>query len=116
MADIGVIGAGSWGIALSVLLSNNGHHVKVWSALEDEIKMLTLNHEHKDKLPGVILSDKISFTVDADRHAVLRFYAERHPIWNAREDNGFEVTWDPVEHLLLWKGTFRKGERIEVKL
>lgn len=64
MADIGVIGAGSWGIALSVLLSNNGHHVKVWSALEDEIKMLTLNHEHKDKLPGVILSDKISFTVD----------------------------------------------------
>ena len=64
MADIGVIGAGSWGIALSVLLSNNGHRVKVWSALEDEIKMLTLNHEHKDKLPGVILSDKISFTID----------------------------------------------------
>ena len=64
MADIGVIGAGSWGIALSVLLSNNGHNVKVWSALEDEIKMLQLNHEHKDKLPGVILSNKISFTVD----------------------------------------------------
>lgn len=64
MANVGVIGAGSWGIALSVLLSNNGHRVKVWSALEDEIKMLTLNHEHKDKLPGVILSDKISFTVD----------------------------------------------------
>ena len=60
--------------------------------------------------------NKISFTVDADRHAVLRFYAERHPIWNAREDNGFEVTWDPVEHLLLWKGIFRKGGRIEVKL
>ena len=64
MADIGVIGAGSWGIALSVLLSNNGHNVKVWSALEDEIKMLSLHREHKDKLPGVSLSDKISFTVD----------------------------------------------------
>lgn len=64
MAEIGVIGAGSWGIALSVLLSNNGHNVKVWSALEDEIKMLQENHEHKDKLPGVILSDKITFTVD----------------------------------------------------
>ena len=44
MADIGVIGAGSWGIALSVLLSNNGHTVKVWSALEDEIKMLSFEN------------------------------------------------------------------------
>ena len=64
MANIGVIGAGSWGIALSVLLSNNGHEVKVWSIIEDEIKMLNENHEHKDKLPGVILSDKITFTTD----------------------------------------------------
>lgn len=64
MANIGVIGAGSWGIALSVLLSNNGHEVKVWSIIEDEIKMLKENHEHKDKLPGVILSDKITFTTD----------------------------------------------------
>lgn len=64
MADIGVIGAGSWGIALAVLLSNNGHTVKVWSIIEDEIKMLQENHEHKDKLPGVILSENITFTSD----------------------------------------------------
>ena len=66
MANIGVIGAGSWGIALSVLLSNNGHQVKVWSIIEEEIKMLNEYHEHKDKLPGVILSDKISFTTDLE--------------------------------------------------
>lgn len=66
MANIGVIGAGSWGIALSVLLSNNGHQVKVWSIIEEEIKMLNECHEHKDKLPGVILSDKISFTTDLE--------------------------------------------------
>ena len=64
MAKIGVIGAGSWGIALSALLSNNGHDVKVWSIIEEEIKMLSEHHEHKDKLPGVILSDKITFTTD----------------------------------------------------
>ncbi len=64
MARIGVIGAGSWGIALSVLLSNNGHGVKVWSIIEEEIKMLNEHHEHKDKLPGVILSDKITFTTE----------------------------------------------------
>lgn len=64
MANIGVIGAGSWGIALSVLLSNNGHDVKVWSIIEEEIKMLSETHEHKDKLPGVTLSEKITFTTD----------------------------------------------------
>ncbi len=64
MANIGVIGAGSWGIALSVLLSNNGHDVKVWSIIEEEIKMLSENHEHKDKLPGVTLSEKITFTTN----------------------------------------------------
>ena len=64
MAKIGIIGAGSWGIALSVLLHNNGHEVTVWSALENEIAMLRAEHEHKDKLPGVKLSEEIAFTVD----------------------------------------------------
>lgn len=64
MAKIGMIGAGSWGIALSVLLANNGHEVLVWSIIEDEIKMLKEHHEHKDKLPGVILSDRITYTND----------------------------------------------------
>lgn len=62
MAKIGMIGAGSWGIALSVLLSNNGHEVQVWSIIEDEIRMLNQYHEHKDKLPGVKLSEKVTFT------------------------------------------------------
>lgn len=64
MAKIGMIGAGSWGIALSVLLHNNGHEITVWSALTDEIAMLTAAHEHKDKLPGVKLSEDIVFTTD----------------------------------------------------
>lgn len=64
MAKIGMIGAGSWGIALTVLLHNNGHDVIVWSALEDEINMLNREHEHKDKLPGVKLSEEIVFTTD----------------------------------------------------
>ena len=40
MAKISVIGAGSWAIALALLLSKNGHQVNVWSIMEDEIKML----------------------------------------------------------------------------
>ena len=64
MAKIGMIGAGSWGIALSVLLHNNGHTVTIWSALENEILMLRKEHEQKDKLPGVKLPEDMIFTTD----------------------------------------------------
>lgn len=64
---IGVIGAGSWGTALSVLLNKNGHDVTIWSIMQDEIDMLEKEHEHKSKLPGVILSDTISFTTDLEK-------------------------------------------------
>jgi len=62
MAKIGIIGAGSWGIALSVLLHNNGHEIVVWSIIKDEIDMLNKEREHKEKLPGVKLSEDIIFT------------------------------------------------------
>lgn len=64
MANIGIIGAGSWGIALAVLLHNNGHKITVWSILQDEIDMLNAEHEHKDKLPGVKLAEDMVFTTD----------------------------------------------------
>lgn len=64
MARIGVIGAGSWGIALTKLLSDNGHEVCVWSILPEEIAMLQEKHEHLDKLPGVYLPETVTFTTD----------------------------------------------------
>lgn len=64
MAKIGIIGAGSWGIALSVLLHNNGHEVAIWSALSDEIELLKREHEQKDKLPGVKLAEDMVFTTE----------------------------------------------------
>ncbi len=63
---VGIIGAGSWGIALSVLLTNNGHKVSVWSIIQSEIDMLKEKHEHVDKLPGVKLPDSIEFTTDLE--------------------------------------------------
>ena len=66
MAKVGIIGAGSWGIALALLLKNNGHEVTVWSIVEDEIAMLNREREHKDKLPGVKLPESIIFTTDLE--------------------------------------------------
>ena len=64
MAKIGVLGAGSWGIALARLLHKNKHSVTVWSISEEEVNMLSETHEHKTKLPGVILPSDMVFTSD----------------------------------------------------
>ena len=62
MEKIGIIGAGSWGTALSKVVADNGHAVTVWSIVESEIEMLKAEHEHKDKLPGVKLPESIVYT------------------------------------------------------
>jgi glycerol-3-phosphate dehydrogenase (NAD(P)+) len=64
MAEVSIIGAGSWGTALAVLLHKNGHKVTVWSIVEQEIEMLKETREHKDKLPGVKLPEDMTFTTD----------------------------------------------------
>lgn len=61
-----VLGAGSWGTALAILLANNGHEVTLWSALEDEVQMLSVHREQSDKLPGVKLPDSIAITLDLE--------------------------------------------------
>ncbi len=64
MAKTAVIGAGSWGTALALVLRTNGHQVTVWSLMDDEIAMLKEKHEHTLKLPGVKLPEDIAFTTD----------------------------------------------------
>lgn len=67
MAKISVLGAGSWGTALSLLLFNNGHDVTLWSALPDEVNMLREKREHASKLPGVKLPEVMEITTDLER-------------------------------------------------
>ncbi|HJB01344.1 MAG TPA: NAD(P)H-dependent glycerol-3-phosphate dehydrogenase [Candidatus Mediterraneibacter merdavium] len=66
MANAGVIGAGSWGTALSVLLHKNGHQVTVWSIDENEVKMLNEKREHESKLPGVKIPQDMVITGDLE--------------------------------------------------
>lgn len=62
-AKIGILGAGTWGIALARLLCNSGNEVTVWSALDSEIDVLESTRRHPN-LPGVLLPDQISYTKD----------------------------------------------------
>lgn len=61
MAKIGIIGSGSWGIALASLLYNNKHEVTVWSALPDEIAEMKTTRRHHT-LPELVLPDDMIFT------------------------------------------------------
>ena len=64
MARIGILGAGSWGTALAILLHDNGHDVVVWSIHEAEVEMLNTTRRHESKLPGVEIPEGIRFTTD----------------------------------------------------
>lgn len=64
MANVGIMGAGSWGTALALLLHKNGHQVTVWSISEEEVEMLSTKREHESKLPGVRIPDDMEFTSD----------------------------------------------------
>ena len=66
MAKVHVLGAGSWGTALSLLLHKNGHQVKLWSALTDEVKLLQEKREHPSKLPGVHIPEEVEITDDLE--------------------------------------------------
>lgn len=61
--NISVIGSGSWGVALAILLNNNGHKVKLWSYNADEAKMI--NEEKRCKfLPDVTLPEGLECYTD----------------------------------------------------
>ena len=64
--EIGIVGAGSWGIALAYLLRNNGHKVTVWSRRQETVDKLKAYHGNEDKLPGVILDDSVVFTCNME--------------------------------------------------
>lgn len=58
---IGVIGAGTWGVALARMLTNSNHDVIIWSAIESEIDELSSSRTHKN-LPGMVIPEATKFT------------------------------------------------------
>lgn len=66
MADIGVVGAGSWGTALALVLEKNGHQVTLWSSREEKARLLRECRENADKLPGVRIPENIRITSDLE--------------------------------------------------
>ena len=61
MSRIGILGAGTWGMALARMLAVHGNDVTVWSALEKEVVGYAVLRRHPN-LPGMVIPDEIVFT------------------------------------------------------
>ena len=66
MTKIGVLGAGTWGMALARMLQLSGNEVTVWSALEREVEEFSATRRHPN-LPGMEIPEGICFTKDMEQ-------------------------------------------------
>lgn len=64
MARVSVIGSGSWGTAIAIMLAENGHDITLWSYFQEESEALSKNRENIPFLPGVKIPDRVVFTSD----------------------------------------------------
>ena len=59
MKKVTVIGSGSWGTALAVMLAKNGHEVVIWSRRQDAVDELLNDRKNERYLPGVVIPENL---------------------------------------------------------
>ena len=59
---IGVIGSGSWGTALALLLYRNGYHVTLWGNDAESVSQIRAAGENTAYLPGITVPVEIDLT------------------------------------------------------
>lgn len=64
--SIAVIGAGSWGTTLAILLAKKGHHVTMWEYNPEQLAKLQADRSNEIYLPGASFPEKLSVTGDQE--------------------------------------------------
>ena len=59
MKKIAVLGAGSWGTTLAILLAKKGHKVNLWEYLKEQAERLDKERENRQFLPGVSIPKEL---------------------------------------------------------
>lgn len=66
MKRVTVIGSGSWGTALAVMLAKEGHPVTIWARREDAVQELLEKRTNEKYLPGIAIPETIQATTDRE--------------------------------------------------
>lgn len=64
MANIFIVGSGSWGTAIAINLASSGNTVRLWARNPDFTEVLRSTRKNKKYLPGVVIPEGVSFTSD----------------------------------------------------
>ena len=64
MNKVSVLGAGSWGSALALVLAKNGFDVSMWTLNEEQCNYINKNRENIEYLPGVHIHENIITTTN----------------------------------------------------
>ncbi len=64
--SVSILGSGTWGTALAILLANKGKEVILWSKIGSEIDALAADRSSIKNLPGAVLPDSVILTKDAE--------------------------------------------------
>jgi glycerol-3-phosphate dehydrogenase (NAD(P)+) len=62
--NIAILGGGSWGTAVSKLLSENNHKVKIWFRNEEKAETVKNTRENKYYLPDIKIPENVLITSD----------------------------------------------------
>ena len=61
---VAVLGPGSWGTALSQVLNDNGHEVRLWGNIQEQIDEINTAHTNQRYFKDIVISDQITATTD----------------------------------------------------
>ncbi|AOM82794.1 NAD(P)H-dependent glycerol-3-phosphate dehydrogenase [Salisediminibacterium beveridgei] len=64
MSDVTVVGSGSWGTALSMVLADNGHRVSLWSRSIEQVEAINQDRRNPKYVPDIVLPEGIKATAD----------------------------------------------------
>ena len=66
MKNVAVIGSGSWGTALAIILTKYDHQVKIWARSQAAVDEINSKHTNEKYLPGVTLPETLTATTDRE--------------------------------------------------